>query len=291
MEHRQTFEDAEVSLHSSDTWEENVPYFAVERAMINESLHRSVTNGDQTLTHGAFIDESEKNTSHYFLGALVITQQLYWSLAEKMTVIHDQVLRDYPMLPTDFEFHGWEFMSGKKEWRGVPIRYRVGIMNKILTAVAESGGCVHIEGIDCAKHAARRYKHEFPPREIAFNYLFERIDACLITRSLIDGERPGTEIFADEHHTKAESTSNFTDYQQYGTWGYKSSKLGFLHPRMTFMDSKTTYALQAIDCVTYIYNRVKTHKETDERAQQTKNNFWTLMQPMFAGCGTHRIWP
>lgn len=243
------------------------------------------------MTHGAFIDESEKNTSHYFLGALVITHPLYLDFIAAMQTIHNQVLRDYPHLPDDFEFHGWEFMGGKDEWRKVPLRYRIGIMNKILACVVSSGGCVHIEGIDRARHAQRNYRYEYPAREVAFNYLLERINDCSIARSLVDGEPQLTKIFADEHHTKAESTSNFTGYKAYGTWGYKSSRLERLHPVLEFRDSRSTFALQAIDCFTYIYNRVKTHQETNARAQRAKDDFWNLMRPMFQECGSHRIWP
>lgn len=221
----------------------------------------------------------------------MITQASYKSFVVEMEKIHAQVLSDYPELPSDFEFHGWEFMGGKYEWRDVPLRYRFGIMNKILTCVAESGGCVHIEGIDRVKHAERNYKHEYPAREVAFTYLLERINSCSISRSLVDGSPQLTEIFADEHHTKEESTSNFTGYQTYGTWGYRSSKLERLHPELKFMDSRQTLALQAIDCVTYIFNRVKTHQETNPKAQKAKDDFWQLMRPMFSGCGSHRIWP
>lgn len=239
----------------------------------------------------AFIDESEKADEFYFLGALVITQPQYFELRDALIDLKAEVVRDFPQVPIDFEYHAWEIMNGKGCWKKVPIRYRINVLARVLKATVAAGACVHIEGIDREKHKALNYKVMYPAREVAFNYLFEKIDRCDITCTPIEEQRYLVQVFADEHHTKKESTTNFTQYQQYGTWGYNSSKLKNLMSNMSFIDSKETYALQAVDCVTYLYNRVRTHSETDDRAQKAKDMLWSIVKPLFSGCSTIRVWP
>ncbi|MDQ0101148.1 hypothetical protein J2T10_000767 [Paenarthrobacter nicotinovorans] len=232
----------------------------------------------------AFVDESERDEAFYFLGALVCTQEQYDFITAQFEQILDKHGRTFSQITAETEFHAYELMSGKGAWKGIPLRLRIGIYHEALRVIEASGACMHLEGIDVAGHLARGYKYPTPARELALSHLFERINDCAKAK----GET--VKVYADDHHTSEISRSNFTQYQAWGTYGYKSSKLEALHEGFEFIDSKLSRALQASDLVTYLYNRWKTVEESDPRAVESKALMWADIVPAVRR-GSQRIWP
>lgn len=235
----------------------------------------------------AFIDESERNNSAYFLGALVCTQSEYIYIVEGFNEMMFELSQSWPQIRSQEEFHGSSIMRATDSpWRYIPLRVRFQIYAKALTLIAESGASSFIEGINIYKLENRNYPQKFPPREIAFNYLLERIDACGRDRNQL------VRISADKHHTSSISASNFSKYQSFGTFGYKPSRLTNLINPILFIDSHSDRALQASDLVTYIFNRVHTIKESDPRAVSEKLKLWKQIEPALnPPRGRNRIWP
>ncbi len=234
----------------------------------------------------AFVDESERDETHYFLGALVLTGEQAEALRGALDRLIDKHAVNFDALE-GVELHGSTMMRAANEpWRSVPLRVRFRIFEEVLRAVKDSGARVFIEGVDIRRHLARGYPKPMPARELAFSHLFERLnDSCT-------ADEPQIQVIADEHHTAEISRSNFTRYQIAGTYGYRSSRLPNVHPRIEFIGSHTDRALQAADMVTYIYNRVMTVSETDMRAHRQKLAIWQIIDGAARWPrGRARIWP
>lgn len=232
----------------------------------------------------AFIDESERNEEYYFLGALVGTGDQVLALAADMDKILMKHSDSFPALSLETEYHAHEMMAGRGDWRKIPLRLRFGILHEALQAISESGAAVYIEGVDIQRQIARGYTYVTPARELAFGYILERINE--------HAERKGTtvKVVADDHHTAAASRSDFTTYQQWGTFGYRSSKLQAISDNVDFIDSKSSRALQAADLATYLYNRRQTHMETNHKAHEQKVLMWRKLGPA-VNRGRTRTWP
>jgi hypothetical protein len=232
----------------------------------------------------AFVDESERDENYYFLGALVCTRDQELEIEDALDGVILKHSRTHPAIKPDTELHAYEMMAGRGSWKKIPLRLRFGIYHEALRAIEAVGSCMHLEGIDIGAQAARGYPNLTPARELAFSHLFERVNDCAGRKS------KRIEIIADDHHTKAVSRSNFTRYQAWGTYGYKSSKLINIHEVVDFIDSKSSRALQAADLITYLYNRKKTVKELDPRAEEEKTLLWADIRRT-VNRGGQRIWP
>lgn len=234
----------------------------------------------------AFVDESERDDTHYFLGALVLTDAQAGVLRSSLDEIMAKHASAFPVL-LGAELHGSTMMRAHEApWRSVPLRVRFRIFEETMQSVFDSGARVYVEGVNITRQLARGYPNPTPARELAFSHLFERINDCCHS-----GE-PQVRIVADEHHTADISRSNFNRYQLAGTYGYRSSRLPNIHPQIEFIQSHTDRALQASDLVTYLYNRIWTVSETDMRAHRKKNEMWQIVDEAARWPrGRARIWP
>lgn len=232
----------------------------------------------------AFIDESERGDKYYFLGAGIATKDQEQILTHELNSILESYSAQFDSLHPQLELHGNEILSGRKEWRAVPLRARFAIFNDCLSALAGSGVVVYIEGIDIERQKARNYKYLTPARELALSHLLEKIHRHA------HRQNQKVRIFADEHHTEKTSVSNFLSYKQYGTYGYRSSNLENIDPAFKFIDSKTSRVMQAVDMTTYLNNRRVTVKESDPRADREKKRMWDKVLPAVQR-GNCRIWP
>ena len=234
----------------------------------------------------AFVDESERDDTHYFLGALIVTDDQAEAIRESLDAIVNKHAATFPSL-TGVELHGSTMMrANDAPWRSVPLRIRFRIIEEVMQAVQDSGARVYIEGVDIVSQVARGYPTITPARELAFSHLFERINDCC------HWEEPAVQVVADEHHTAEISRSNFNRYRLAGTYGYRSSRLPNIRAQIDFIESHTDRVLQAADLITYLYNRLKTVHETDPRADRQKTAMWGIIEEAASWPrGRARIWP
>lgn len=235
----------------------------------------------------AYVDESERDKTYYFLGATVCTLEQSDLLTQSLDAVMAKHGITFPSLAVGTEFHGSTIMRAEAEpWRSIPLRARIAIYKDVLVATEASGARTFIEGVDIERQIARGYPNVTPARELAFSHLFERINDCCYA-----GE-PQIQIVADQHHTSEVSRSNFSRYRSVGTYGYRSSYLPNIHPEIQFVQSHSARPLQAADMTTYIYNRLRTVTETDTRAEKAKQELWAAIQPSTGSPrGGARIWP
>lgn len=235
----------------------------------------------------SYVDESERNDSHYFLGAVIVNAEQGKQIETAFSGILAAFACEFPSLNESTELHGSSIMRGAEEpWRQIPFRAKTSLYRQALAAIAESGARVYLEGIDIGKLARRGYANPLPPRELAFGFILERInETCARTNEL-------SRIIADDHHTAAQSHSQFANYQVSGTLGYKASTLRRIVGPIEFADSRSLACLQAADLVTYLFNRKTTVAEGNPKTQAVKDLLWEIIAPACAWPrGRSRIWP
>lgn len=234
----------------------------------------------------AFVDESERDDTYYFLGAVVVTSEQAEAVRSALDALVAKHAAVFPSLG-GVELHGSTMMrAADAPWRSVPLRVRFRIFEEALEVVRDSGARVFIEGVDIRRQITRGYPDPIPARELAFSHLFERINDCCHT------DEPQIRVVADQHHTAEISRSNFNRYRAAGTYGYRSSRLPHVHPQIDFIGSHTDRMLQAADLVTYVYNRVMTVHESDMRAHRRKHAIWQIIDEAARWPrGRARIWP
>ncbi|MFZ6990431.1 DUF3800 domain-containing protein [Curtobacterium sp. RRHDQ66] len=233
----------------------------------------------------AYVDESERDDTYYFLGALIVNESQADYLTRELDSLVSKHAETFPAL-AGVELHGSTMMRAKeKPWRGIPLRLRFRILEEVLEHVDVCGARIYIEGINIRRQHAR-YTHPTAARELAFSHLFERINECCTVHE------PKIRVIADEHHTSDISRSNFNTYRSIGTYGYRSSNLPHIDPQIDFIPSDTSRVLQAADIITYLYNRLMTVPERDARAHQQKHRMWQIVQSGSSyPNGRTRIWP
>lgn len=236
----------------------------------------------------AFIDESERNEAFYFLSAVVCTSDQAHNLSMKLHRVMAKHAKSNPLLSVKDELHASAMMRAEEmPWRKVPPRLRIAIYGDALDAIRESGCRVYIEGVNVAAQKARGYRRITPARELALGHLLERINEC--GRGF--NNKPVT-VIADEHHTKEISRSNFSNYQLFGTPGYRSSTLDLIQSPLQFKASHLTRMLQAADLVTYIYNRHVTIEPENQRTKRAQLDLWKRIEPAATWPrGRARVWP
>ena len=235
----------------------------------------------------AYIDESERDKTHYFLGGVVASEPQIEKITGEMDDLLIEFGKQFPQLQPKTEFHGSEIMSPPKgsDWRNVPLRAKFAIFRRVFTSLHNADARVFVEGI--------HYSELFPsanaklsPRERAFSHLLEKINNYGFPENPVH-------VVADDHHTAETSRSNFSHYRVTGTYGYKPNKLQNIHEELDFVDSKTNRVLQAADMATYIYNRKVTIQETNPRAAREKEKLWEIFQHSIytPSQGGGRVWP
>ncbi|QRZ61813.1 DUF3800 domain-containing protein [Rothia sp. ZJ932] len=235
----------------------------------------------------AFIDESERDKTHYFMGAVIASASQVQQITAAMDSIMEEFSQRFSSLTPNTEFHGSEMMNGYGPWKKVAIRAKLAMFRRVFTAIHEAGARVFVEGIHYAQLHPVANAH-LSPRERAFSHLFEQINHYGTPDNLL-------QVIADEHHSAETSRSNFSRYRTEGTYGYKPNRLEGINPELRFVDSQNHRLLQASDMVTYIFNRLRTVVESDKRAGLEKRKLWDIFDHSrliySPSEGRGRIWP
>lgn len=235
----------------------------------------------------AYIDESERDNTHYFLGGIVASEAQVEKITADMNALILEFGKIFPQLRLETEFHGSEIMNPSKgsDWQGIPLRVKFAIFRRVFTSVKSADARVFVEGIH---HAAlfESANIKLSPRERAFSHLLERINAYGFPDNPVH-------IVADDHHSAETSRSNFSRYRVTGTYGYKPNKLQNIYEELAFVDSKTNRVLQAADMATYIFNRKVTVQESNPKAVKEKEKLWEIFGHSIytPGQGIGRVWP
>lgn len=221
-----------------------------------------------------YVDESYTK-DRYFIAALMVPESEAASLTRALDEVVEDTHDEYGRISRRAELHGYDLVSGKRDWErlATQVRVRIGVYNKAFQAIADHDvhiiiRSVNIPGLD------RRYPggHN-EPHSIVLAHLLERVDECAAQY------RELALVIADEISQQDDYRRELWGYQRNGTWGYRSSKLTRIIDTIHFAPSSASRLVQAADLVAYMARRTATHVETDDRARQANAALWARIQP------------
>jgi hypothetical protein len=218
----------------------------------------------------AYVDESYTN-DWFAMSALLIDGAAAVALTDELDRVAAAAAKAYD-LPAGVELHGHEIFHAGGAWSGVPVRARVGVFDDVVEAVAAQDVRVIVRAMDLRGQRAR-YSLPEPPHSVVLQHLLERVDEC--ARSL--GEY--ALVIADEVDGQAKHRADLSTYREVGTTGYRHRKLTRIVDTLHFAPSSASRLVQAADMITFLYRRVFTHEETDERSRKAKIAMWDRLRP------------
>lgn len=217
-----------------------------------------------------YVDESY--TERWFvMAALLVDGPAAVALADELDRVAAAASKAYG-LPTGVELHGYEIFHAQGAWAGVPVRARVGVFDDVVEAVAAQDVRVIARALDIVGQKAR-YTCPDPPHSVVLQHLLERVDEC--ATSLGDYAL----VIADEVDGQAKHRADLSSYREVGTRGYRQRKLTRIVDTLHFAPSHASRLVQAADVITFLYRRVFTCEEADERSRRAKIAMWRRLQP------------
>jgi hypothetical protein len=217
-----------------------------------------------------YVDESYSD-SWFAMAALLVDGPAAVALTDALDRVAAASARAYG-LDAGVELHGHEIFHAGGAWGGVPVRARVGIFDDVVEAVAAHDVRVIARAIDIVGQRAR-YQAPDPPHTVVLQHLLERVD------EYATGLGDYVLVIADEVDGQAKHRADLSSYREVGTTGYRHRKLTRIVDTLHFAPSHASRLVQAADVITFLYRRVFTHKEIDERSRKAKIAMWDRLRP------------
>jgi hypothetical protein len=146
------------------------------------------------------------------------------------------------------------------------------VYNGAFEAIGEHCRSIILRGVDSAG-LRKRYATPEPPHSVVLLHLLERVDECAKQH----GEQ--ALVIADEVGEQAKHRSELAMYRRSGTWGYRARKLTQIVDTLHFAPSSASRLVQAIDLVTFLYRRMETHTEPNDKAKRANEQLWARVEP------------
>jgi len=217
-----------------------------------------------------YVDESY--TDDWFtMAALLVDGPAAVALTEALDRVATAAAAAYG-LDAGVELHGHEIFHAKGAWSDVPVRARVGAFDDVIEAVAGQDVRVIARAMDVVGQRAR-YNRPDPPHTVVLQHLLERVDEYVTSL----GEY--ALVIADEVDGQAKHRADLSSYREVGTIGYRHRKLTRIVDTLHFAPSHASRLVQAADVIAFLYRRVFTNQETDERSRKAKIAMWNRLQP------------
>ena len=217
-----------------------------------------------------YVDESYTE-AWFTMAALLVDGPAAAALTDELSRVAGAAAKAYGLSP-DVELHGHEIFHAGGAWSGVPVRARVGVFDDVIEAIAAQDVLVIARAMDVIGQRAR-YSELDPPHSVVLQHLLERVDECATSR----GEY--ALVIADEVEGQAKHRADLSSYRDVGTVGYRHRKLTRIVDTLHFAPSHASRLVQAADVITFLYRRVFTHQESDERSRKAKIAMWSRLRP------------
>jgi hypothetical protein len=186
---------------------------------------------------------------------------------------------EYPLNPRT-ELHGRDLFHGVKDFARLhrEPRRRIKLYGDALQAIAKQPSVqIFIRGIN--RDAQRkRYSTVHHPHDVVLGHLLERID------EYAESQDQPLLVIADEVQDAKHHRSSLWEYQNSGTWGYRSRVLKQVVDTIHFSPSNSSRLLQAADLVSFLHHRITSGVETDQRAVKANASLWARVSPQVRHC-------
>ncbi len=226
----------------------------------------------------AYVDESY-NGDKFWIAALLCPEHTVAPLAQKLDkVVHD-ASRSYRDIDFKAELHGHALFHGKDDWRPLRAmpRARIGVLHAAFTAIASEDVEIVIRGVDVRRLNAR-YIYPDHPHSVALSHLLERLD------ERADALRQPVLVIADEVDRADDHRRDLWMFQQYSTDGYRARQIRNIVDTIHFAPSRASRLVQAADLLAFLYARMRSGQERDERAVAANSALWEIVRPRIHHC-------
>ena len=174
---------------------------------------------------------------------------------------------------TNAELHGHSLFHGKDDWISLQNmhRARIDIYAKAFQAIAANPDVqIVIRGVDI-QQLKRRYTHPYDIHAITLAQVCERLDWIAQDKSEY------VLTIADQVEKAANYRQLLWELQRSPVEGYTFTKLTRLVDTLHFVPSSSSRYVQAIDLILYLYARMHSKVERDERAKQANKKLWDII--------------
>jgi len=217
---------------------------------------------DETLA--AFIDETASHQT-YRVAALITRVYRARSLIDELDAVMLRAAHEFGVDPS-LELHGHRVFHGQDGWEALHPRQRIAVYGWALEAVALHAEWIFIRGVDRPRHLAR-YRGRFSEHEAALTFVLEDVDVY----AHFHGQK--VIVLADECRFARPARRWLEQYTTVGTWGYRPRVLAQIQS-LVFANSAEHRAIQAIDMVAYLKNRISSRADTVPAAIKANRALW-----------------
>jgi Protein of unknown function (DUF3800) len=200
----------------------------------------------------------------------------------------------------DFEFHGADLFSGRRECRSVSPTARIEMYRALACLLARHGCVLFVQGIckDGLRLRARGLGYEpAHPHTLALQFLVERFDLWLQKRQPRRGDPVLGLVVGDEQkEVDREVVRSFALWRGDGTKiGYRRRTIRFLVDTVHHVPSTDSWLLQLVDCVSYLRNRYEKVRAKTARGEEPSASDHEIVHLWRTHCApvvvTDRVWP
>lgn len=224
-----------------------------------------------------YVDESYTR-DHYYLAALLCPDSEALPLTGDLDEVVARAAVGYDGIRPRAELHGYDIFQAKGDWEPLAKmpRARIGIYDDALRAIAAHRVHIIIEGVHPSSRLQSRHPHS-----VTLGHLLERIDEYASTvgeRALVIADEPG------QHDQQLEYRTDLRRYRSSGTGGWKCRKITNIVDTLHFAPSTASRLVQASDLIAFLYHRLETESDRDERAIRANQRLWSRLDPRCCWC-------
>lgn len=198
-----------------------------------------------------FVDESEcRQSQRYYIGALLCGDSQVAAISKALNDLAAICAPELGLCPDEAEFHGYEVCQGMGAWS--PLHKHIERRIDVCTQFAKLIGAINAKFY--VKAVRQNLLQVRGDHEITLLYLLEEIDR----QSRREGIPVGAiSIACDQINIQALIRRGYASARQYGTGGWKPTRLESFADHIEFIDSRASRQIQAVDMILYFYRRIK----------------------------------
>jgi hypothetical protein len=220
----------------------------------------------------AYLDESY-DKRRYWIAAVICPDAEALSLTNALDAVVRASARKFPGIDPFGELHGHALFHGKDDWSSLAAmpRARIGIYQHAFTEIAKHDVRIIIRGVN-VEGLLRRYPNPDQPHSIVLMHLLERIDEHAAN------DENNVIVIADEVPEANTYRKDLWRFQRGATSGYRRRQLTRVIDTIHFAPSTSSRLLRAADLVAYLWYRMDSRVDQDERAIKANRGLWGIVQ-------------
>ena len=220
----------------------------------------------------AYLDES-RTAKAFHITALCVSDVDAIPLGRDLDGVVEFAQDNFGKIRSNAELHGYAIASAKDDWTSfqTKMQARVDVYQRAVEVIASYDVRAYIRGVTLRGHRSR-YGSLKDPHETVLPWVLERVQEDAVRKQDV------VLAIADEVSTQDRFRANVREYQQYGTWGWRSTTLDRIADTIHFAPSKASRLLQAADLVSYAHAQSRrTHPNA--QAEAAYRRIWDTLLP------------